>query len=251
MPRITRKRSYGRKRRTTTTRRPRRYRKRVSSRPTRTLASRPGRGIPRVPFPPSLFTTFSYTETFSLVQAVAAIPQVYQFRLNSLYDPNLTGGGTQPRYFDTLCGANNSSAPYNNYRVHAAKIKATFWPTSSSATNSNGIVAIIPHRDSVSSPSAYDEISETAYSRYKRINALGQVGAVTVSSFVKMKTHLGHKDLSDVDDSASAYNNNPGEVVVGDIILCAVNAAGTMTCDVSVTITFFAQLYTLNDVADS
>lgn len=44
----------------------------------------------------------------------------YNFRLNSMFDPDSTGVGVQPYGYDNYLGAN---APYNFYRVYAAKIK--------------------------------------------------------------------------------------------------------------------------------
>ena len=47
---------------------------------------------------------------------------MYEYRGNSCQDPDLTGIGAQPRYFDTFCGPQDSSAPYGNYNVLASKI---------------------------------------------------------------------------------------------------------------------------------
>lgn len=41
-------------------------------------------------------------------------------RLNSLYDPNLTGTGHQPYGFDQLC---SNTGFYRSYLVHAARVK--------------------------------------------------------------------------------------------------------------------------------
>ena len=40
----------------------------------------------------------------SFSSRTAGALQQYTFAMNGLYDPNLTGTGSQPRYFDTLCG---------------------------------------------------------------------------------------------------------------------------------------------------
>lgn len=47
----------------------------------------------------------------------------YAFSANGLYDPNVTGAGIQPMYFDTM------TALYNHYTVIGAKIRVTFLPT--------------------------------------------------------------------------------------------------------------------------
>lgn len=215
------------------------------------LTSKPGYGNVRQPFPPNLWTTFTYSETFDLAQTLSGSPDIQTYRLNGMYDPNQTGTGHQPRYFDTLLGADNGTAPYSNYRVYAAQARLTVYPTSTSATNSNGIIGLVPRRSNVASPATYNEIQERAYAKSKFISVL-YVKPTTISNYYKIKTHLGHKDLADVDDSAAAYNGNPNEEVYLDICACAIDSStGVMTVKCSITIVYFVQLYGLNDVADS
>lgn len=59
-----------------------------------------------------LITTLKYFEVVPniLVNSITGID--YQFRLNSLFDPNYTGVGHQPYGFDSLTGL------YNRYRVY-------------------------------------------------------------------------------------------------------------------------------------
>jgi len=57
--------------------------------------------------------TFNYTDTVPVISTSGSLGYK-QFRLNSLFDPDLTGTGHQPRYFDQLCGG---AGPYNKYRV--------------------------------------------------------------------------------------------------------------------------------------
>lgn len=217
-----------------------------------TLISRPGGGSVRQPFPPNLWTTLTYADSYvPMTQAVSGTPIYRQFRLNSLYDPDLTGTGKQPRYMDTLLGPDNTWAPYQNYRVYAAMVKVVFYPSSTNGTNSNGIVGLVPKRSSVGAASTYDEILERPYAKSHFMNTL-YIKPQTLKLFVKMKGHLGHKDLQDVDDSAAAYNGNPNEEVWLDVMACALDqATGLMSVGFSITITYFCQLYTLNDVADS
>lgn len=69
---------------------------------------------------------FIYSTKFSLDPATLGVVALYQFRLNSLFDPDLTGVGTQPVGFDQY------AALYEKYRVYEASYKVSF--TSSSTT---------------------------------------------------------------------------------------------------------------------
>ena len=69
------------------------------------------------PIAQRLRTILCYTEKVTF----AALPSIdQQFRLNSLFDPNLTGTGHQPKGFDQL------AALYNRYRVYKCEYKITF-----------------------------------------------------------------------------------------------------------------------------
>lgn len=73
------------------------------------------------PLAQRLRTTLCYVEKITL----AALPSFdYQFRLNSLFDPNLTGTGHQPKGFDQL------AAFYSRYRVYHCRYRLTFAQTS-------------------------------------------------------------------------------------------------------------------------
>lgn len=73
------------------------------------------------PLSQRLRTTLCYVEKIVL-SGLSSFD--YQFRLNSLFDPNLTGTGHQPKGFDQL------AALYNRYRVYRAKYRVTFAQTS-------------------------------------------------------------------------------------------------------------------------
>lgn len=103
---------------------------------TRTLTGRiaPGRitGLSRSDygFPDRLRTKLHYCDVVNL-SASAGSPGLWQFRMNSLFDPDFTGTGHQPQWFDQL------SAVYNFYRVLGSKITVTFIPAHVSDTEAN------------------------------------------------------------------------------------------------------------------
>lgn len=205
----------------------------------------------RSPFPPNLFTTFTYTETIAVTQVTAGVPQAYVFRANGPFDPNQTSTGGQPRYYDSLLGAEGGTAPYRNYRVHASKIKVDIYPQDSTASAGNVLVSVIPGRSTIGTPSSVDEQRERPYGKSVAMTTLGSWKPYRLSNFTKMKTHLGVKDLTDDPSSAALYNANPSSEVYWNIIVTAINSSATATLHMQVTITYFVQLYSLTDVADS
>lgn len=215
------------------------------------LTARPGFGMVRQPFAPNMWTTFTYSETLQLTQSAAGTPSVYQYRANGPYDPRVALGGLQPRYFDTLLGTNDGTAPYSQYRVHAAKIVMTIWPESTSAGAANGIVAIIPERSTVAAASTFAEICERPYCKRVAMTTLGSWKPRKLKHFVKIKTILGHKDLIDIDGAAAPYNNVPSEQVYFNLYTCAIDTTGVLSPRVEINITYFVQLYNLTDVLDS
>lgn len=84
----------------------------------------PGRSLSFVNFgygfPEKAMVTHKYYEQFNLNSALGSLTS-YQYRANGMYDPNVTGTGHQPQYFDQL------SLIYNHYHVVGSKI--TIMPT--------------------------------------------------------------------------------------------------------------------------
>lgn len=67
-------------------------------------------------FPRRLKITHKYADNFTLTNTAGA-GVFYLFSCNGLYDPNISGTGHQPSYFDNL------AAIYNHYTVIASRIK--------------------------------------------------------------------------------------------------------------------------------
>lgn len=74
-------------------------------------------------FPDKLTMTHRYVERVTLTNAAPSAVQTGHFSCNGLYDPNTSGTGHQPIYFDQL------TAIYDQYCVILSKIKITFTNT--------------------------------------------------------------------------------------------------------------------------
>lgn len=92
-------------------------------------------------FPPTLAAKLKYVETLAFSSALGAV-QSNVFRANSLFDPNETGVGHQPMYFDQF------AAIYNRYVVRKARMKVTFNVVTETAATSCFTVGVIGQSNS-------------------------------------------------------------------------------------------------------
>ena len=74
-----------------------------------------------------MVTKLRYVDNFNLTGA-AGVVGANVFRFNSCFDPDLSGVGHQPMYFDQFCGA-TGTGPYGRYRVTSAKATVSFMQT--------------------------------------------------------------------------------------------------------------------------
>lgn len=100
----------------------RRYRKVIArAAPYRAPWSKMGNPyIRKVAFPRVMWTTLRYSDTYNITQGTAGVPAYYFFKLNSIYDPDHTGGGHQALYYDQLLNTDI----YNQYCVYGCKFEA-------------------------------------------------------------------------------------------------------------------------------
>jgi len=125
------------------------YKKRITRRRrTNTLSLRSGSIISQ-----QYITRLKYSESFSLTY-VSGIPNEYQFRLNSIFDPNYTGAGHQPLGHDQL------ATIYGRYRVFGCSYKLTIVPNNSTVE----AITVVP-TNSVTTFSTYDDAVEQRASK--------------------------------------------------------------------------------------
>jgi hypothetical protein len=120
------------------------------------------------PVEPRRRLVFKYAEAITLASIAAAGYGLYVFRLNSLFDFNLTGTGHQPYGYDAVM------LFYNRYLVYSVKYKVTFLPNIGNVhyvvVPSNGAIAI-------STAAEFDTAGEMPYSLK---GAIGSISAPTL-----------------------------------------------------------------------
>lgn len=90
---------------------------------------------PRI-LPLKFATTLKYVQNVTITNSVVGICNAHTFRANSIYDPDFTGTGHQPRGTDQFLG---SGALYEHFTVVGSKIRVRFNNTNATTTALCGI----------------------------------------------------------------------------------------------------------------
>lgn len=225
-----------------------------ASRASKTSAKRGGRraairgfGGSDGPFGDSLSVPFSYSSAVSLSATTGSYAN-HQFRANSLFDPDVTGAGAQPRWFDTLCGAAGGTAPFQSYLVNGCVATAEV----RSRATTHLYAALTMMRNSSASPVDLQEAKERADTIVEILPPLGSGPAVTtLNMYRSMKSILNIKDMKDYGGARANYNANPTSQVLVVLTLFNPDSAGTEQAKVELSMKYYSQLFTLNNAADS
>jgi len=146
----------------------------------RTVGVPPQVRLGRQALPKQLMNTVVYCETVQRTMT-AGVASQYQFSCNGLFDPNITGTGRQPMYFDQL------SALYNHYTVLRSRISVTW--ASNVAYQSPLNCTLYIEDDTDSGPSAAaDQAAERPTARTKMFVPTANGTCVLYNSWDAAKT---------------------------------------------------------------
>lgn len=194
------------------------FRSRRTRRTTRRVPARrrrkayPGRYMPG--FPATRIVKLRYVQRVTLNPGIGS-KALYQFRANSMFDPDLSGVGHQPLGFDQLV-----TPFWNHYTVLSSSIKCDFLYTSGNS-NTGALIGVYLADDNAI-PLTGEEIAEQGLGKYKVIPSVNYaaIGGKTPSirnSFSAKKFF----NVSDVKDNinriGSQVNDNPTEGAVFNV----------------------------------
>lgn len=163
------------------------------------------------------------------------------FRLNSLYDPDLTGAGHQPYMHDTL------ATMWKHYKVKACRIEVTFRNTSANSADNvcyiRGINETNNTIDSVQSSAFIESGQLLKYGRLKPLYTAS--GAISnpwtrLVANIDLKKYATTRNLDDADYSAD-FGANPTKPIYGIIGWCG-ESTSSLSVDCHVLITFSAEV---------
>lgn len=181
-------------------------------------------------FPQKLRVKLKYGEAWTIPSIIAGATWHNVFRGNSIYDPDKTGTGHQPRYHDQL------AALYGFYHVEACAIKLTVH----NATDQGALMAfIIPDASTTSAaiPSTPRDVIELPGSQWRHVSAEQAGPTPTVITMYKTSKQM----QDDTRESKTPMSNNPSdswEFVVGAHNAGVVNAGLWATVELTYTVVF-------------
>lgn len=191
-------------------------------------------------FPKSMMIKMKWRQIQTNISSTVT-PSVTQFRGNSIYDPAVALGGAQPKYFATL------SRVYNQYRVHACKIRVTpFYPGLGSE---QPLLAIIPSGFGTPTYVTWNQILEDSHVKWMTVVTNSAVRHQTLTHWAKSKNILNLKDLKDNSDAAGPINNNPSHEWYFTIYQGHPNNATPVTMYAHIELTYYVEWFDLNESA--
>lgn len=180
--------------------------------------------------PNRMFVKFKYSDTYT--QTTTTGMNVRQFRANGLYDPDYTGVGHQPRFFDQF------SQLYLDYRVHAVKFRATFGVTTA---NSIYVCGIGYHGSLANYPSNITELKENKANK-SRIAHSDKV--TTLTWYLPMTKIFGRSKATIQGEKEYSAGMGANPTTVGGLYTCIHNLDENTSTDFKVMyeITYLCEL---------
>lgn len=232
-------------------RKPRKYRKRTYRKKTATRRSvGVGRGImgnkpmqlvihKGLGFPGSFRTKLRYVDSFSLTSTTGAL-MAYYFNANGLYDPNGSGTGHQPMYFDRFMQT------YNHYKVLGSMIQVRPTPTGTSDINPIFTTVISNDDNSIAGVSNFNHLLEWGMvNTYRTIGGSYPQGLKPI--ICKFSAKRTFKDIYDSRAIVGSVSANPTETSTFIIVQQPVDGVSTVSLTYEVIIDFIVDFFELKD----
>lgn len=171
--------------------------------------------FPGVGFPDALHMSLRYEQAITLSGTPTSSAQV--FRLNSLFDPDLTGAGHQPSQYDQVC------ALYTEYLVEHCNVEIELFNGGSAAAR-----VVIAACETNNSSATVDSIAEQTYSWVKILGP--GTGGNAYWKFIhrfNMRKLLGQVNIDSDPNLYTPNNANPQDIVYAWMKATALDGASS------------------------
>lgn len=189
-------------------------------------------------FPKKLIFTHKFNSLTTATSSTGTPIQV-QWTANGMYDPYITGVGTQPYYFDQL------TALYNHYTVIGSKVTFIVSGTGTVVPCQCGVYI---NDDTTNTVTTLNGLAELSQGRFKNLN--NQSGPIKFSLKWSAKKMFGGNVLAN-DLLQGNASTNPTEQSYYTFYLGAMDQASTQTFVIQAFIEYIAVWKELKDVATS
>lgn len=194
-----------------------------------------------VGFPKKFTFKHKYSEIITL-QDTGAGAVNYQFSCNGMFDPNITGTGHQPMYFDQI------SAIYNHYTVIGSKIRYRIVPAGTAVQNPYKIVTWI--NDDTTTTGGTDSFSENKFASTRLCTGGVNPSQIVLTKKWSAKKFFGGSVLAN-DQLKGTAAANPAEQSYFQITFRTLDLASTVSVFVYVEIEYVAVWHELKELSSS
>lgn len=179
------------------------------------------------PIPATFKTTLRYVDFFTLNPG-ALTPGKHVMSANGAYDPNITGGGHQPRGWDELI------ALYDHAVVIGSKITIQY----ANEDPTNPILVGITLKDTATTETNYNNYAEAGNTIYKQVGAQGSTGDNGKVSYSFNNKFLGIFDPMSEADVQNTSSTNPTEQAYYHVWAASPTGVDTSTVECTVSMEF-------------
>lgn len=227
----------------------RRFTKRKPNTLSKVQAFMPKLSVPRkiYGFPDTLVTKLKYSDLITLTSTANSLGR-YVFQPNNCYDPDYSGTGHQPMFFDQY------TPIYQRYVVLGAKVTASFSPVANTISTAQPsgplIVGLFEDYDTSLTATNVSWLMESNNSTTSFLNnALGGNNVKTLSCTYSPQQSLG---VSSEDDVVSALTTGgPARPYYVNVFMTETGLGSPSSCNVKVDIEFTVRFFNQKDVAQS
>lgn len=208
-----------------------------SSRRGRSSRKRASRVVSRTgPFPTRYLTKLRYSQINALSFGGAGQAYNYQFRLNSIFDPDLTGTGHQP------LGHDEFAMLYNRYRVYGVSYTITL-----SNQEAKHVEICIAHRPNTNTTTYFDTIRESTSTKHRI--TLGEEGSGQANRSVRgyagvaATRGVSRREVQTDDNYQAAFGQNPVFTPTLVIYLSNQNTNETASVNMRVDLVYHVEVF--------
>lgn len=178
-----------------------------------------------------------------LLTSTSGVPAPYTFNLLGMYDPNATGAGHQPYYFDQL------SALYDHYHVIGAKVELQFIPQNNQTPGTAVKFASFLNDNPTITASTPDQIAEYQTGKFALV-PFSSVRPVTFRYNFSTRKYFGNGILAN-NSLQGTGSANPSEGYYVSMQLQCADTSSTVSGYIRMKITYTAVWTELQDVSAS